>query len=240
MRGVFKHPALAIVGLLFAATACGSSGSDDGEADDQAETTEVAPVVTRPRPTAPTGTAAPAATTTDLLNLIPKAGDIGPLQLGIPAVAAIRSMAAEVSTDPTGPCGAAVAAPTLEGAAGRTYDTVKGRIVAIVVPRGPDIDSYVEANRADLTEGCASHTTTAANGSEQTLSGPTSVDVSATAPDGIAWVSTIEQPGPGSKTTLLLPNDELTVMVTMSSPEPIDPAFVQLLAEVYTSKLAAA
>ncbi len=143
----------------------------------------------------------PAATTTDLLDLLPKAADIGPLELGIPAIAAIRSMASEVSPDPTGPCGASVPAPTLEGAAGRTYDTVKGRITAIVVPRDATLDEYVEANRADLTEGCPSHTTTLPDGTELTLSAPTIVDVSATVPDGFAWVSTVEAPTAGARAT---------------------------------------
>ncbi len=235
MRRVLRQRAA--IGVLFAAAACGGSGSGDASPGDQSEATADAPAVTRPRPTAPSGTAPPAATTTDLLDLLPKAADIGPLELGIPAIAAIRSMASEVSPDPTGPCGASVPAPTLEGAAGRTYDTVKGRITAIVVPRDASLDEYVEANRADLTEGCPSHTTTIADGTEQTLSTPTIVDVSATVPDGFAWVSTVEAPTAGARATLMLPTPELTVIVTMRSEEPIDPAFVQQMAEVYTSKL---
>ncbi len=35
----------------------------------------------------------------------------------------------------------------------------------------------------------------------------------------------------------MLPTPDLTVIVTMRSEEPIDPAFVQQMAEVYTSKL---
>jgi hypothetical protein len=232
-----------VVGVVMAlAAGCGGgSDSDDASPDGETETTEQAPRTTRPRPTAPAGTAPPAATTTELLDLLPKAGDIGPLQLGIPAVAAIRSMAVEVSQDPTGPCGAALDPLTLEGAAGRTYDTVKGRIVGIAVPRDAAVDAYIEANRGDLTDGCASHTTTTADGGTQTLSAPAIVDVSATAPDGIAWISTIEDPaGAGERTTLILPTDGVALIVTLNSPEAIDPALVQTMAEVWYGTATAA
>lgn len=229
----------ALAAALFTIAACGGSDSDDDPAADvEDETEDDGPVITRPRPTAPAGTAPPVATTTELLNLLPKAGDIGALELGIPAVAAIRSMAVEVSQDPKGPCGATLELPSLEGAAGRTFDTVKGRIVAIVVPRDPTVDAYVEANRADLTVGCPSHTTTIADGSEVTLSAPTPIDVTATTPDGFGWISTVEQPAAGgSHTTLLLPSTDVTVMVTMTSPEVIEPAFAETLAEVYFAKV---
>ena len=178
---------------------------------------------------------------TVLLELLPKARDLDPLELGIPTVAAIRSMADEVSPDPTGPCGAAVALPPLEGAAGRTYETVNGRLVAIALPRDEAVDAYLAANAADLTDGCASHTTTIADGTELTLSTPQAVDVTATTPEGVAWVSTIEQPADGGhRTTLLLPSPDLAMVVTMTSPEPLDPAYVQQIASVFYGKVAAA
>jgi hypothetical protein len=226
--------------LLAGIAACGGSGDDDdGAAGDEA--TADAPRATPPPPTAAAGTAPPVATTTDLLNLLPKAADIGPLQLGIPAVAAIRSMAAEVKQDPTGPCGAALEALTLEGAAGRTYETVNGRIVGIIVPRDAAVDAYVEANRADLTAGCPSHTTTAADGTEITLSTPEAVDVSATVPEGVAWISNVEQPADGgAHATVLLPVGDNALLVTMSSTQPLDAAFVQTMAEVWSAKATAA
>jgi hypothetical protein len=228
-----------LVCLLFAAAACGGSGGDDAAADD--ESTADAPRATPPPPTAAAGTAAPQATTTELLNLLPKAADIGPLELGIPAVAAIRSMSAEVKQDPTGPCGAALEPLTLEGAAGRTYDTVNGRIVGIIVPRDAAVDAFVEANRADLTAGCPSHTTTAADGSEITLSAPEVVDVAATVPDGVAWISNVEQPADGgAHATLLLPVGDNALVVTMASTQPLDAAFVQSVAEVWNAKATAA
>lgn len=235
----------AVIGLMAVIGACGGGDDDDANAGDDGggaeETADDTPVVTRPRPTTPAGTAPPAATTTELLELLPKAGDIGPLQLGIPSVAAIRSMTAEVSQDPTGPCGAPLEPLTLDGAAGRTYDTIKGRIIGIIVPRDAAVDAHVEAAAADLTEGCASHATTARDGSEITLSGPAPVDISATAPDGVAWIATVEQPADGgSQATVILPAGDNTVVVTMVSPEAIDPALVQAIAEVWFAKATAA
>ncbi|HZI45861.1 MAG TPA: hypothetical protein VFD53_11600 [Ilumatobacter sp.] len=237
MRGVTK--CIPLIALLLAATACGGGGDDDDGAADENSTVEtVRP--TPPRPTTPAGTAAPAATTTELLNLLAKAGDIGDLQLGIPAVAAIRILSIEVPQDPTGPCGAPIEPLTLEGGAGRTYDTVKGRIIGIIVSRDPAVDAWVEANRADLTAGCPSHETTL-GGQPVTLSSPEPVDISATTPDGVAWVSTIEQPPDGGHhAVVILPTDDLVVIVTMTSPEPIEPAFVQTIADIWYGKATAA
>jgi hypothetical protein len=233
----------AAVGLLFAAAACGGgSGSDDGgAAEDDAETSAEAPVATRPKPTAPSGTAAPASTTTDLLDRLPKAGDIGPLQLGIPSVAAIRSIALEFGSDPKGPCGATLTPLTLEGAAGRTYDMVNARIVGIGLIRDAATDTFVAENMADLTAGCPSHTTTLSDGSELTLSAPEAVDISAIAPEGLAWMSTIEQPAPEQhKATVVLPVTDLTIIVTMTSAEPIDPALLETIATIWTESAAPA
>jgi hypothetical protein len=231
----------AAVGLLLAATACGGgsgSGDDADGADEETESAE-APRETRPRPTAPAGTAPPLATSTDLLDRLPKAADIGPLQLGIPAVAAIRSIALEFPADPTGPCGTALTPVTLDGAAGRTYDTVSGRIVGIGIPRTPSTDTFVEENLADLTAGCASHSTTLSDGTELTLSAPEPVDISAISPEGLAWVSTIEAPTPEQyKATVVLQAADLTMIVTMVSPEPIEPTLVETIATVWTEAAA--
>jgi hypothetical protein len=226
-----------VLGLLFTAAACGGGSGSDGGADATDDESSVeAPIVTRPKPTAPAGTAAPAATTTDLLDLLPKAGDIGSLELGIPAVAAIRIMAVEVTPDPTGPCGAALTLPPLEGGAGRTYDSVQGRITGVILPPSPEVDAYVAANSADLTEGCPPHTTTLADGTEITLSTPEAVDISATNPDGVAWIATVEGPEPATRATVMLPTPEGTVIVWANSIEPIDAAFVQTVADVWQSK----
>jgi hypothetical protein len=230
---------IALVGALaVAATACGGGDDDDDAGGDDTSTVEtVRP--TPPPPTAPAGTAPPAATSTDLLNNLPKAGDIGDLQLGIPAVAAIRILSIEVPQAEGGPCGAAVEPLTLETGAGRTYDSVKGRIIGVVVPRDEAVDAYVAANKADLTEGCPSHDTTI-GGAPVTLSAPTPVDISATTPDGVAWISTIEQPADGGqRAVMLMPTDTLLSMVVMTSPEPIDPAMVQTMAEIWYGKAAA-
>jgi hypothetical protein len=239
-----KFARRATLGLMFALAACGGSGSDDGDGDGDANAEESessdAPRATIPRPTAPAGTAAPAATTTDLLDRLPKAADIGPLQLGIPAVAAIRSIALEFDADPSGPCGAALTPLTLDGAAGRTYDTVKGRIVGIGIPRSAATDTFVAENTADLTAGCPSHTTTLSTGDEQTLSAPEVIDISAIAPDGIAWTAAIEAPEPGHKATVLLQATDLTVVVSMTSPEPIEPTLIEAIATVWTEAAAAA
>jgi hypothetical protein len=236
MRGVLKYAPLIL--LVVAATACGGGGDDDAAGDDGSTVETVRP--TPPPPTAPSGTAPPAATSTELLNKLAKAGDIGDLQIGIPAVAAIRSMTGEVHQDATGPCGAVIEPLTLEGGAGRTYDTNKGRIVGIVVQRDAAVDAWIEANRADLTAGCPSHETTI-GADTVTLSAPEAVDISATVPDGLAWISTVEQPPDGGqRAVLILPTDDLMVMVTLTSPEPIDPAFVQTMAEIWYGKASAA
>lgn len=236
MRAVTK--CIPIVALLaLAAAGCGGGGGDDDDnaAADESSTVEtVRP--TPPPPTAPAGTAAPAATTTELLNRLAKAGDIGKLQLGIPAVAAIRILSVEVPQDATGPCGAPIEPLTLEGGAGRTYDTNAGRIIGVIVPRDPAVDAWVEANKADLTAGCASHETTL-GGDAVTLSAPEAVDISATTPDGVAWVSTIEQPPDGGHhAVVILPTDDVVVIVTMTSPDPIDPTFVQTIADIWHAK----
>jgi hypothetical protein len=233
----------AAVGLLLAATACGG-GSDSGDgadgAEEEEEETTEAPRETRPRPTAPAGTAPPAATSTDLLDRLPKAGDIGPLQLGIPAVAAIRSIALEFPADPTGPCGTALTPVTLDGAAGRTYDTVSGRIVGIGIPRTPSTDTFLAENLADLTPGCPSHSTTLSDGTELTLSAPEPIDISAISSEGLAWVSTIEAPTPEQyRATVLLQATDLTTIVTLVSPEPIEPTLVEAIATVWTEAAAA-
>lgn len=234
----------ATLALLFAVAGCGGGGSDGGgggggDAETE-EASETAPRPTRPRPTAPTGTAPPAATTTDLLDRLPKAGDIGPLQLGIPAVAAIRSIALEFPADPVGPCGAALTPLALDGAAGRTYDTVKGRIIGIGVPRSAATDTFVEENRADLTAGCASHTTSLSIGGDVTLGAPEEVDISAAAPDSLAWISPVEAPEPGHKATVLVQADDLTMIVVMTSPEPIEPTLLETIATVWTEAAVAA
>jgi hypothetical protein len=238
MRAITKCTSL--VALVLAASACGGGGDDDDAAADNGETTEETVRPTPPRPTTPAGTAPPAATTTELLNLLAKAGDMGPLNLGIPAVAAIRILSVEVPQSPTGPCGAPIEPLTLEGGAGRLYDMVKGRIIAVIVPNDPAVDAWVEANRADLTAGCPSHETTI--GSETvTVSAPEPIDISATTPDGVAWVSTIEQPPDGgNRAVVILPTTDNTVVVTMRSAEPIDPALVQLIADTWYSKATAA
>jgi hypothetical protein len=229
-----------LIAIVFAAAACGGGGGDDDAGGGGDSSTEETVRPTPPRPTTPAGTAAPAATTTELLNLLPKAGDIGALQVGIPAVAAIRSMAGEVQQDATGPCGATIDALTLEGAAGRTYDTNKGRIVGVAVPRDPTVDAYFAANSGDLTAGCPSHPTTIGAASE-TLSSPQPVDIGATVPDGVAWISTVEDPADGGqRAVLLLPTDDLALIVTFTSPEPIDPAFVQSMADIWYGKATAA
>jgi hypothetical protein len=229
-----------LVALMAIATACGGGGDDDGGGAGDAATTVETVHRTPPPPTAPSGTAPPAATTTDLLNRIPKAGDISKLKLGIPAVAAIRVMSAEVPIEAAGPCGAGVDALVLDGGAGRTYDTNVGHIVGAVVSRSPATDAYVAAVKADLTAGCASHETTIA-GATVTLSAPTAVDISATTPDGVAWISTIEQPPDGGqRAVILMPVDDLLVMAFLTSPDTIDPTFVQTMAEVWYDKATAA
>ena len=239
MGSVMKRVAV-VAALAIAAAACGGGGGDDDDgaaADDSSTVETVRP--TPPPPTAVAGTAPPAATTTDLLNNLPKAGDIGKLQLGIPAVAAIRILSAEVPQSAAGPCGAPLEPLTLEGGAGRTYDIVKGHIVGVVVPRDAAVDAYLEANEADLTAGCPSHETTV-GGTTMTLSAPTPVDISATAPDGVAWISTIENPADGGqRAVLLMPTDTLLSIVILTSPESIDPALVQQMAEVWYTKAAA-
>ena len=238
MRGVTKLIPL-VAALTMAATACGGGGGDDDD-DAAAESSTVETVrPTPPPPTAPAGTAAPAATSTDLLNQLPKAGDISKLKLGIPAVAAIRILSVEVEQDATGPCGAPIEPLTLEGGAGRTYDTVSGRIVGVVVPRDETVDAYLAANAADLTAGCPSHDTTI-GGDAVTLSAPTPVDISATTPDGVAWISTIEQPADGGqRAVIMMPTDTLLSMVLMTSPDPIDPAVVQQVADIWYTKASA-
>ena len=57
-------------------------------------------------------------------------------------MAAIRIMSAEVPLEAAGPCGAAIDALTLDGGAGRTYDTDVGHIVGVVVPRDAADDAY--------------------------------------------------------------------------------------------------
>jgi hypothetical protein len=239
MRGVTKF--IPLVALVLVAGACGGSGGGGGDnagGNDSSTVETVAP--TPPPPTAPAGTAPPAATTTDLLNKLPKAADISKLQLGIPAVAAVRLLTVEVPQDSAGPCGTAIDPLTLQGGAGRTYDTNKGAIVGVVVPRDPTVDAYLQANKADLTAGCPSHATTI-SGKPFTLSAPQSVDITKTTPDGVAWVSTIEQPaGSGYRAVIMMPTDQLLIMVFMTSPDPIDPAFVQTMADIWYGKATAA
>jgi hypothetical protein len=238
MRGVTKLIPL-VAALTIAAAACGGGGGDDNAGGGDSSTVEtVRP--TPPPPTAPAGTAAPAATSTDLLKQLPKAGDIGKLKLGIPAVAAIQQLSIEVPQDAAGPCGAAIEPLTLEGGAGRTYDTVKGHIVGVVVPRDPTVDAYLAANKADLTAGCPSHDTTV-GGATMTLGAPTPVDISATTPDGIAWIAPVEQPADGGqRAVIMMPTDTLLSMVIMSSPDTIDPAMVQQMADIWYGKATAA
>ena len=157
-----------------------------------------------------------------------------------PALASLLSRSVEVPQDATGPCGAPIEPLTLEGGAGRTYDTNVGRIIGVIVPRDPAVDAWVEANRADLTAGCPSHDTTL-GGDAVTLSAPEPVDISATTPDGVAWVSTIEQPPDGGHhAVVILPTETDVVIVTMTSPEPIEPAFVQTVADIWYGKATAA
>lgn len=221
--------------LTISASACGGGGGDDAAAGGDSGTV----ATTRPKPPPPTavaGTAAPAPTSSELLNQLPKAADISKLQLGIPAVAAIRVLSVEVPQDTAGPCGAPIEPLTLEGAAGRSYDMVKGHIVGVVVPRDAAVDAYVDAVKADLTEGCPSHDTTI-GGDDVTLSAPSPVDISATAPDGVAWISNVENPaGGGQRAVVMMPTDTLLSVVLMSSPETIDPALVQQMADIWYTK----
>lgn len=237
MRAVAK--CIPLVALMAIATACGG-GDDDGGGGGNAATTVETVHPTPAPPTAASGTAPPAATTTDLLNKLPKAGDISKLKIGIPAVAAVRVMSAEVPIEAAGPCGAAVDALTLDGGAGRTYDTNVGHIVGAVVPRDAATDAYVAAVKADLTAGCPSHETTIGSNTV-TLSAPAAVDISATTPDGVAWISTVEQPPDGGqRAVILMPTDDLLVMAFLSSPDTIDPTFVQTMADVWYGKATAA
>ena len=239
MRAITK--CIPLVALIAIATACGGGGDDNGGGggDDSATTVETVHR-TPPPPTAPSGTAPPAATTTDLLNRLPKAGDISKLKLGIPAVAAIRVMAAEVPIEAAGPCGAGVDPLTLDGGAGRTYDTNVGHIVGAVVSQSAVTDAYLAAVKADLTAGCPSHETTIGSNTV-TLSAPAAVDISATTPDGVAWISTVEQPPDGGqRAVILMPTDDLFVMVFLTSPDTIDPTFVQTMADVWYGKATAA
>jgi len=238
MRGITRLIPLAAA-LTITAAACGGGGGDDNAGGGDSSTVEtVRP--TPPPPTAPAGTAPPAATTTDLLDKLPKAGDIGKLKLGIPAVAAIRILSVEVPQDAAGPCGTAIEPLTLEGGAGRTYETVKGHIVGVVVPRDATTDAYLAANKADLTAGCPSHDATV-GGATMTLGTPTAVDISATTPDGVAWISPVEQPADGGqRAVIMMPTDTLLSMVIMSSPDTIDPAFVQQMADIWYGKASAA
>lgn len=233
----------AVLGVVLATAACGGSSSDD---DDQAEAADSPAATAAPAGAGdaqPTATLPPAAGPSALdakalLDRLPKAADIGPLELGIPTVAAIRDVAVEVGQDPKGPCGATLPLPTLDAATGRTYETVKGRIVAVALPRDEAVDAYVEANRSDLTAGCASHTTTAVDGTELTLSAPEPVDVAAAAPGAVAWISTIEQPNPGRRATVILESSDVAVVVTMNSAEPLDAALVGQIATIWAEKLA--
>ncbi len=229
-----------VAALAITAAACGGGGGDDDDGAGDGSSTVETVRPTPPPPTAPAGTAAPAATTTDLLNQLPKAGDIGKLQLGIPAVAAVRVLSVEVPQADAGPCGTAIEPLTLEGGAGRNYDTIAGRIVAVVVPRDATVDAHLDANKADLTAGCPSYDTTI-SGTATTLSAPTPVDISATTPDGVAWISTIENPaGGGQRAVIMMPTDTLLSIVFMTSPDPIDPALVQQMADVWYTKASAA
>jgi len=239
MRGVTKLIPLVAV-LTIAAAACGGGGDDNagGGGGDSSTVETVRP--TPPPPTAPAGTAAPAATSTELLNKLPKAGDIGKLKLGIPAVAAIQQLSIEVPQDAAGPCGTAIEPLTLEGGAGRQYESVKGHIVGVVVPRDPAVDAYLAANKADLTAGCPSHDTTIGAAAE-TLGTPTAVDISATTPDGVAWIAPVEQPADGGqRAVIMMPTDTLLSIVIMSSPDTIDPALVQQMADIWYGKATAA
>lgn len=207
--------------MTLALSACGGSGSDDDAAAD--ESSSEAPQQTAPKPTAPAGTAPPASTSSDLLNLLPKAKDIGDLQLGIPAVAAIRSMENEFPAETAGPCGGTLTPLDLTGAAGRTYDTVKGRIYGIGLARTPETDAFVTENVSDLTADC--------------VTGLEIVDIAAISPDGAAWIIPVDA---SSKAIVLLQTPDLTIIVSFTSPEPIDPALVQTIATVWNDVATAA
>ena len=217
MGATFARRAGVVAGtvMTLVMSACGGGSGSDDDAAAAEESSSEAPRQTLPKPTAPAGTAPPAATSSDLLDLLPKAKDIGALQLGIPAVAAIRSMAAEFPAETAGPCGGTLTPLDLEGAAGRTYDTVKGRIYGIGLARTPETETFVSENLADLDAGCT---------------GLEIVDISAVSPDGAAWITPADA---GSKAIVLLQTAELTIIVSFTSPEPIDAALVQSIATVW-------
>jgi hypothetical protein len=55
----------------------------------------------------------------------------------------------------------------------------------------------------------------------------------------LAWVSTIEAPTPEQyKATVVLQAADLTMIVTMVSPEPIEPTLVETIATVWTEAAA--
>jgi hypothetical protein len=241
MRRALTSATIVAVALLTLAACGGGGGSGSGNAaspDTGTSSGTAAPANTRPPATQAAGPKG--VDPTALLARQPKAADIRPLKLGIPTVAAIGSMGTEVAIDPTGPCGAALTPPPLDAAAGRTYTTVKGEIIGVALPRDATVDAYIAGNSGDLTAGCPSHTTTDANGAELTLSAPETVDISATTADGVAWISTIEGADPPrSRITLLLPTDDAAALVTMVTPEAVDAAFVQQMADIWYTKLAA-
>lgn len=242
MRRLLAHAA--VLGVLLAAAACGGGG-DSGNADADVAGTAAPATGGAPAQTRPPRTEAPVSLPGQLdpevlLDLLPKAKDVGSLELAIPTVTGLRDMAI-AQADSTGPCGAALTWPALDAAAGRQYESVKGRIIALAIPRDEAVDAFVAANLADLTAGCASHTTTGTDGSDLSLSGPEAVDVSATNPEGVAWLSTIEQPaGAGQRAVVMLPSTNVTVLVSMDSIEPIDAAYVQELANVFYAKVGSA
>jgi hypothetical protein len=227
-------PHHAAIGFLFATVACGGGGGGSTP-EDGADTTQ------RPRATSdpnaqPAGTAAPAKGVA-LLEFLPVAGDIKPLELGIPTVQAIRDPATALSASPAGPCGAAIAAPPLTEAAGRTYESPVGIVVALALPRGPEVDAFVEGLRADLTDGCAGHSATAPDGSPLTFSSPTTATV--TEADAFAWTSTIEDPAPPKqRATVVVQSETVAVLVHMTG-DVVDPAVAQTISTIWSEKLAA-
>ena len=72
-----------------------------------------------------------------------------------------------------------------------------------------------------------------------------SVDVTSRAPRAFSRAaeidSTIEQPPDGGqRAVILMPTDDLLVMVFLTSPDTIDPTFVQTMADVWYGKATAA
>ncbi len=142
--------------------------------------------------------------------------------------------------DQRGPCGTALAPPSIDGASGRALTGDRISLVQIVVPTTAELQAYLSELDDDSGPPCGPYRSTTNTGTTQTVSEIVVYSIDADDATGVAWTSLIEvEEGAVYAGVIALESEGTTVFVQIQSATPIPEEGVQFLTDLTIVRLRA-